>query len=143
MKSFVRVAQMSSRACRLALEADAYQESGVFVGSCLPSRLSRVRASSPAFLLNRLSASAWEASSRQPSGDSAEGDGFLLRRKVFNEFLPPNWYPSCLRQDATPCFRRLKACRDEWVLRGFLFKLCFFSSRGCSQARRDAEGDAF
>ena len=49
VKPFVRVAQIPSRPYELALEADVHEAGGILVNSCLPSMLSRVRASSPAY----------------------------------------------------------------------------------------------
>jgi hypothetical protein len=46
---FLRAAQISKVVNESASQADAKQACGKFVSSCLPSRLSRVRISSPAF----------------------------------------------------------------------------------------------
>jgi len=93
-KSCVRAAQICSIGVQCACRADLEQPSGILAGLCLPSRLSRVRASSPAFFLCIASLSE-PLHPKRAMRASERGDG------IFGEYgcrntLPRFWATSCL-----------------------------------------------
>ncbi len=110
----------------------SYQVSGVFASTCLPSRLSRVRASSPAPKcepsLYWLTTGRFVASARR---EGQQAGGFMLFKKVYSDILPQFGVTSCLaRRDILPW-----RGRDilPWQLRDIL--PCSLSPRACLQAR--------
>src|SRR6266516_3282678 len=85
--------------------AISWQAVGDLATTCLPSRLSRVRAPSPAFLpkpsLCKRFGSQLKATRRRD--EQSETVLFLGKRRTTTPCLP-KWHTSCLCKYATPCF---------------------------------------
>jgi hypothetical protein len=104
VNTFIRHAHLSIGTCKAALGASSEEASGDLVSTCLPSRLSRVRAPSPAPtyrpslcrpITSRLGAT------RQRYGK--QGGGLSMCKQACSDTLPRFRVTSCLRKFATPC----------------------------------------